>query len=276
MKKNRNIVMDLLISLAIPITFVLMFILTSAVTLNWGVPESGWWLEVVINCVGMLAFYLPFKGFFERMFMATERIENVEKDYIRHIQVVYNVGSEPFEKWLKEDYYKQRVEHYLEVFLTRANISRTVFDEQYRNNNKAVRKNKELTLSQKIDLIKANKYRKIRVIHVKDILPNTDCGTIFNPLSTNKEREDVRMTFQKILSVIFCGVGTACFVVTSDFSQNWLVIVCEIGIKLAMGLWNAFGAYRVANKVVNKYYVQSLAEKKLVVQDYCAATETKI
>lgn len=272
--KKENLIINLLTLVVLPISAVAITIIGDALQFGFVSLSPDFWLDSAIHTFILLSFFIPFKSFFKRQFKATEYVKDAEDSFKKYIKIIYDNNLSDFRDWLKTDF-KKRQQDYVAQALELANVDKDVFKEKYQNATMRILRDRQLTWTQKKCLFGINKILKTKPVRAEDILPRV-AEVQFSYIPTDYDEKDRYLTAKKVLSTFLFGTAQACLMLTIDPEANWLLITARIVIDLICGLWYVFGAYRVAHRVINKYYVQSLAEKKLVVQDYCAAKNIKI
>lgn len=272
--KKENIIINLLTLVILPLSAVVITIIGDALQLGFVSFTNNFWIKSAIHTFVLVSVFIPFKFYFKRKFKESKYIEDVENDYKKHIGIVYNEGLCKFRDWIMEDF-KQRQEDFQKRYLELAKVNEDTFKTEYQNAPMRILRNRQLTWTQKRYLFGINKILKSKPVRAEDILPRV-ASVKFNYVPTDFEAIDKFLTLKKILSSFLFGMAQACIVLTIDPNADWVLIVAQIAIKLISCVVYVFGAYRVAHRVVNNYYVQSLAEKKLVVQNFCAAKSIKL
>lgn len=272
--KKEYLIINLLTLVVFPISAVALTVIGNALQFGFVSLSPDFWLQSAIHTFVLLSFFVPFKAYYKRRFKESSYVKAAEEDYKKHIGLIYKEGLCEFRDWIKEDL-KQRQNDYLERTLELANVDAKTFKDKYQNAPMRILHDRRLTWVQKKHLFRINKILNAKPVRAEDILPRVS-EVQFNGVPTNPDDAEKRLTISKVLSSFFFGAGQALLVLTIDPTANWVLIVAKIAINLIGGMWYVFGAYRVAHRVVNNYYVQSLAEKKLVVQNFCAAKSIKL
>lgn len=272
--KKENIIINLLTLVILPLSAVVITIIGDALQLGFVSLSRDFWIKSAIHTFVLLSFFVPFKSYFKRKFKESEYVKAAETDFKKHIKIIYDTSLRDFRAWIKDDF-KQRQQDYQKRTLELAKIDEKTFTDNYQNATMRILRDKKLTWTQKRYLFAINRILKAKPVRAEDILPRV-ADVKFDYVPTDYEAVDRFLTIKKVLSSFLFGMAQASLILTIDPTANWILIVARIAIDLICGMVYVFGAYRVAYRVINKYYVQSLAEKKLVVQDYCAAKSIKV
>lgn len=269
MKYKRNII-EIAITGCMPFISIALLFLIRFVSLGFRLPDSMYWVYMCVNVAIMLCFFIPFKSIFKDKYMSHERIKAKQEYYASRVQEVFNDNIASFDDWTKIEYEKRRKKFIVQTLQTCTILDYETFMAKYQMSSKKIYSDKDLTLKQRLKLIKmvAN-IAKLMPIKSASCLPSIDKVTPLNRITANMEKSDKLLTFKKVMqSVLICAGLAMIAVKPSSLVDNFMAIMTELLLKILMGCWYIYGASRVANHLVFNIYMRELSEKSLVIEEF--------
>lgn len=257
---------ELAISGLLPFMALAMLMIVEWINLGFKPLDSSFVLKLVVNCIALLAFFLPFKTIFVDKYMAGERIIKKQDEYAALVDKIFDSNQvKVFENALAVSYTKRKAD-YIDKTLSCIGMSVDEFNKCYLGNSKAI-KAKQLGKHKSKILKKLNKnIDRIRETKISDVLPSTEAVTTFNELPSNMERASRSYTLRKIGLSVLASIAITVFIITPNESTNIVPIIANVIMKIITGLGHIFIASRVADKLVNKVYFNELSEKIFVIE----------
>lgn len=254
---------------ALPIAGVAMLILAQFVSLGVNKPDINFVWNLVINIAMLICFYIPCRNFGEQKAVNSETVKAAEANYLNETQRIYdNHEMSKLEDWCRAKN-KERINRYIEKrVIDYAGITMEQFEEKYKGDNGAVRKDKTLTQHQKKYLKIANKYSKVPLITADKIMPHINKGDdLHDALETYKPA--ARITSERKLFFGLCM--TLCIGLISvnpGVKSNALAICIVILLKLLSGIASSISGLWSGNRLVMVYYVNDITTKTVYLNEF--------
>lgn len=267
--KKKN-VLELAITGIMPFVSIALLFLIRFVSLGFKLPDAMYWADMCVNVAMMLCFFIPFKSIFKEKYMASELVGKKKEYYSVRVGAVFNNRIVMFDEWTKQEFEKRRNDYIKMSLLRFTMLSSEEFMSKYRMSPKLILKDKNLTVMQKYKLIKlVFRIWKIKPIKASKCLPSTDNVRPDARITSNMNKtEKILMIKRVAMSFVLCA-GIAMIVIKpSALAGNITALITEFLLKMLMGCWYVYGASRVAYRLVYKEYMNELAEKSLVLDEF--------
>lgn len=263
-------VTDGLLAVAVPLACFALAALANLIQLGWQTPDNRFWLDTALYTVMQMAFFLSFKWLFKKRTHESAKIAEAEKTYrLQYNAYLENSNYEELEQYIEREY-RERVLKFVRQNLDRAKISVEDWEIHYKANPKNIFKD-HISFTQRKELLRVMRWKRIKRVRSRDLLPNVCNSTEFRPMRSSEEKTEKRITVQKLavgLAIAFAG---ASIVVTTDIQGDAVQILFGLVLKFVMGIWQIFMA-RYTAQVLAKVYVNSLAEKSVFFDNFFHAT----
>lgn len=263
MKKNTNKIIINTICFLIPVLAVLIFALGSAkIDVNFSLLDPEFWSDLGLNAVAMICFYVPFEIIFSGR--EDSEVAQMENQFRERATKVVRAN---FKEWLQKSEYKKRVDDYIDEKLLSIGMSRDKYENFYRNNNKAVRKDKSLSLPEKRGLIKANRYTKIKAVEYYQIFSKDDQLTSFSRVPMSSTKHTTLRHLKKAITFVLFGVGMTAIILSTDFTKSWEAIIVSMCYRIGAGMLQIVSAYTGVQSD-RRHYMSVLRERCAVIDEY--------
>lgn len=280
MEKNK--MSGYIIAFCLPAIAIALYIFEEYVELGFREPDKYSWLTVIGHTLCLVCFFIPAKAIFKDKFMRGERITKKKQEYESKIGRLLNEKRlDEFRQWTDNEYLKRK-QDYLETCLDLAGVTEIAVD--CKNKNEKVQtiinkpssllKNKKLSFTQKIKLLKlSHYYARIKKINIEKVMSNTDRATVFNRQPSNMKRKEKHITRRKIMSCFLFAFASVFLTYTLNFNQETLIVLMAFLIRIFMSAASVASAYFVSKRLIDEDYFQELSEKALILDDFFNSTE---
>lgn len=243
----------------------------SIINLDFSLLDKAFWGKMCLNAISMVCFFVPF----EIIFTGKEDIEVKDKEMAFKQKAEQIKSRSSFKKWLSHDEYLARVNSYIDEKLLSIGMARQVYEDKYRNNNKAVRNDKTLSWAEKRGLYLANRYVKIKPVEYYQIFTKKSTATAFNCIPINSARYSTRRHIKKAFTFVLFGIGMTAIILPTDFTKTPLQVLLDMGYRIGAGMMQVISAY-MGVQADRRHYGQVLSARCQVIDEYLESKSSQI